>query len=81
MNIFVKYVLIKVKRNVFIVVYLRLVRIGSLGVDSRAVDDVVERRDHPTPVTTPTVARQRAVNQVLLTQGHELSSAEEVLTL
>jgi hypothetical protein len=59
---------------------LSRVRVGLLSVDAVIFLDVLEGLVHQTTVATHVSVFARAVDEVLLTEGHQLASLAEVLS-
>lgn len=62
-------------------VYLSLIRVGIFCVNSFVVFDVFEGVVHQASHAAHVAVGARAVNQLLLAQGHQLPCLPEVLTL
>lgn len=61
--------------------YLALIRIGLLCVNASIFFNVLEGIVHQATTAAIITIISRAVNQLLLTQGHQLPSLPEVLAL
>ena len=59
--------------------YNALIRVRVLSVDAIILLDVFKSRVYATTVTAMVTGCSGAVNQVLLTEGHELAGLAEVL--
>lgn len=63
------------------IVYLSLIRVGVFCVNSSIGFDVCEGIVHQASHAAHVAIVARAINQLLLTQGHQFTCLPEVLTL